>query len=74
MGDIVADGANASDWNNWFSYGEEFIARKLAYFTIGNHDDDNSPSGYDNILGLYTLPGNEKYYSFNLRECPVYLP
>ncbi|NQT26406.1 metallophosphoesterase, partial [candidate division KSB1 bacterium] len=65
LGDIINDGKNASDWQNWFDYGEEFISRETIYHCIGNHDDDNSPSGFDNFLGLFTLPGNEMYYSFN---------
>ncbi len=64
MGDIIANGAVASDWQAWFDYGEKFISRELIYHCVGNHDDDNSPSGFDNFLGLYTQPGNELYYSF----------
>ena len=64
LGDIVANGAIQSDWDAWFEYGEKFIARELIYHTIGNHDDDDSPGGYDNFLNLFTLPGNELYYSF----------
>jgi hypothetical protein len=65
MGDIVADGKKASDWDAWFDYGKIFIARELVYHCVGNHDDDDSPSGFDNVMGLYTLPSNELYYSFN---------
>jgi hypothetical protein len=64
MGDIVNDGNVASDWQDWFDYGEVFVGRELIYHCVGNHDDDNSASGFDNFLGLYTLPGNELYYSF----------
>jgi hypothetical protein len=64
LGDIIADGAIESDWDAWFEYGEKFINRELIYHSIGNHDDDYSPSGYDNYLSLFTLPGNEMYYSF----------
>lgn len=64
MGDIVQDGKVASGWQDWFDYGELFVGRELIYHCVGNHDDDKSPSGFDNFLGLYTLPGNELYYSF----------
>jgi len=65
MGDIINDGRIRSDWEAWFDYGEDFISRETIYHCVGNHDDDSSPSGFDNFLGLYTQPGNELYYSFN---------
>ena len=64
LGDIIANGAIESDWDAWFEYGEKFVTRELIYHCIGNHDDDDSPSSYDNYLSLFTLPGNELYYSF----------
>ena len=64
MGDIVNDGKDAPDWQDWFDYGEKFISREVVYHCVGNHDDDDSPSEFDNFLGLYTQPGNELYYSF----------
>jgi len=64
LGDIVNDGGSHSDWDAWFEYGEKFVAREPVYHTIGNHDDDDSPSGYDTYLSLFTMPGNELYYSF----------
>jgi len=64
LGDIIADGAQASQWPTWFEYGDKFVSRELVYHTVGNHDDDHSPSGFDNFMSLYTLPNNELYYSF----------
>jgi predicted phosphodiesterase len=64
MGDIVNDGKDAPDWQDWFDFGERFISREVVYHCVGNHDDDDSPSGFDNFLGLFTQPGNELYYSF----------
>ena len=64
MGDIIADGDNASQWDIWFEYGDNFVSRELVYHTVGNHDSDESPSRIENYKGLYTLPGNELYYSF----------
>lgn len=57
-GDIVNEGTNVDDWDNWFKYGEKFIADNVIYHTYGNHD--RGPI-YTN---LFVLPGNEKYYSF----------
>ncbi|MCK4921017.1 MAG: Ig-like domain-containing protein, partial [Bacteroidales bacterium] len=64
MGDIMEDGAIKSDWDDWFEYGKEFIAREPVYHCIGNHDEDNSPTGFDAYLSIFTLPGVETYYSF----------
>ena len=65
MGDVIADGAIQSGWDDWFEYGEEFIAREPVYHCIGNHDEDNSSSGFDTYLSMFTLPGAETYFSFN---------
>jgi predicted GH43/DUF377 family glycosyl hydrolase len=64
LGDIIADGAVESDWNDWFEYGKTFVTRELVYHSIGNHDEDNSVSGFDTYSDMFTLPGNELYYSF----------
>ena len=65
MGDVIADGAVQTDWDAWFDYGEIFISREPIYHCIGNHDEDNSSSGFDTYLSMFTLPGAETYYSFN---------
>ncbi|MCK4923135.1 MAG: metallophosphoesterase [Bacteroidales bacterium] len=65
MGDIIADGAILTGWDLWYEYGEEFISSEPIYHTIGNHDEDNSSSGFEAYLGMFTLPGEETYYSFN---------
>ena len=64
LGDFVSDGSLQSDWDAWFEYGENFISRELMYHTVGNHDIDASLSGYETYLNLFTMPGNELYYSF----------
>jgi predicted MPP superfamily phosphohydrolase len=64
LGDIVYSGTNLADWDNWFKYGEKFISRETIYHTIGNHDRDSSASRYNTYLSMFTLPGNELYYSF----------
>jgi hypothetical protein len=64
LGDIVASGGNEADWTDWFKYGEKFVTRELIYHCIGNHDEDGSVSGFDTYTDMFTLPGNERYYSF----------
>jgi predicted MPP superfamily phosphohydrolase len=65
LGDIVSKGYSQADWDNWFKYGEKFISREPIYHAFGNHDKDSSLSKYDTYLSMFTLPGNELYYSFN---------
>jgi hypothetical protein len=70
LGDIVDNGGELRDWYVWFAYGENFISREPVYHTIGNHDGgdffggDDFLTRYDNYLNMFTLPGNELYYSF----------
>ncbi|MFC2116640.1 metallophosphoesterase [Bacteroidota bacterium] len=58
LGDIVEFGGDWSIWAEWFEYGKEFISREPIYNSVGNHEYG------DNYLKLFTLPGNELYYSF----------
>lgn len=66
MGDIVADGSVPEDWNNWFEYGEDFIANNLVYHSIGNHEcKGNGEEVYPNVFVLpENVNGSEYYYSF----------
>ena len=40
LGDIIYNGAEHSDWETWFEYGDKFVSRELIYHTIGIHDDN----------------------------------
>jgi hypothetical protein len=71
LGDIVANGEHEAEWNDWFEYGKKFVTRELIYHCIGNHDDNSvisdsgfEISGFDTYIDMFTLPGNEMYYSF----------
>ncbi len=60
VGDIVEDGSNESQWNDWFSYGDNLVSDNLIYHSFGNHDGLGSP----NFTDLYTLPGDNYSYSY----------
>ncbi len=60
LGDNVNSGSSTTDWNNWYTRGADFLAKNLIYHTGGNHE-------YGNIyLNQFVLPGNEKWYSFEM--------
>ena len=63
-GDIVANGNNGSDWNNWFSNGNQYIENNIIYHSIGNHDLSDS-AYYQKIFDLPEVNGSKLYYSFN---------
>lgn len=65
MGDLGNHGGEEIWWDEWYAYGANFIAREPIFHTIGNHDEDYSPSGFDTYISMFTLPGVETYYSFN---------
>jgi N-acetylneuraminic acid mutarotase len=65
LGNIVENGRNVEEWNDYFEYGTEFIARELVYYCYGQHDEDANPPGFDAYLSMFTLPENELFYSFN---------
>ncbi len=61
-GDITNSGSGV-DYDSWFDYGSNLIGTHLIYHTIGNHELTSDPQ-LVNFKSVYTLPGNEEYYSF----------
>ena len=61
-GDIVNDGTNQSEWNNYFEDTEILNKKILGYYIEGNHERTNGYM-YDNIP-LPTNGQNSRYYSF----------
>jgi len=59
-GDLVAYGGAASYWDTFFSIISPHANHTPYYPVTGNHD--LPPSSY---LSSFSLPGNERYYSFN---------
>jgi PKD repeat protein len=58
LGDIVNNGSTSSQWEDWYSYGDNFVPYNLIYHSKGNHDNGGI---YEN---QYALPGNGLYYAF----------
>ena len=62
-GDMVANGLNIQHWETFFDVTKDLM-RSIPYFpTLGNHEKD-SKYYYD----FFHLPGNERYYSFNVGD------
>ncbi len=59
-GDIVDNGNNSQDWEDWYESGTSVNEEMVFYHCYGNHDGSSS-----NYTRQFVLPGNEKYYSFN---------
>ncbi len=63
-GDLTDDGNVSSNYDTWFNFGANFLSQSLIYYTAGNHENLGSTNGMANFKSLFTLPGNELYYSF----------
>lgn len=58
LGDHVNTSSSTTDWDNWYTYGVNFLDKNLIYHTGGNHE-------YGIIyLNQFVMPGNERWYSF----------
>jgi len=59
-GDLVDSGASVPDWQTFFGIISPFANDTPYWPSIGNHDTPNR-----NYLGYFSLPGNERWYSFD---------
>jgi hypothetical protein len=59
-GDLVNDGRDQNNWDQWFESGEELYARVPVMTTMGNHEE-MAPQYFDQLA----LPNNEMWYSFD---------
>lgn len=59
-GDLVADGRNIGDWEEFFRAEGDLLRGAPCYAVLGNHDRE-SPW----YFRFFALPGNERYDSFN---------
>lgn len=63
-GDLVADGREIEQWERFFQISQPLLQSIPLYPTLGNHEK-NSPL----YFRFFSLPGNERYYSFNWGKC-----
>lgn len=59
-GDLVNDGENLDDWEMFFKINKDLIVNTPYYPTLGNHERDSR-----NYFDIFSLPNNERYYSFD---------
>jgi hypothetical protein len=60
VGDLVSDGRNVGDWEEFFRVEGALLRGVPCYAALGNHERDSSL-----YFQFFTLPGNERYYSFD---------
>jgi hypothetical protein len=60
VGDLVSDGRNIGDWEEFFRVEGDLLRSVPLYAVLGNHDRA-SPLYFQ----FFALPGNERYYSFD---------
>jgi 3',5'-cyclic AMP phosphodiesterase CpdA len=66
-GDIVLNGKNHDSWRKEFFEPLGPLARSVPWVsTIGNHERDS-----ENYFSYMTLPGNERYYSFDYANARI---
>lgn len=63
-GDMAADGRNLEDWRVFFEGARNLLPHAPIFPSLGNHER-NAPLYFD----FFTLPGNERYYSFDYGDC-----
>lgn len=63
-GDIVSNGLNPHDWDLYFEVIRPLARNVPIFYCLGNHERD-SPLYFE----YFTLPGNERYYSFDWGGC-----
>ncbi|KAA3609625.1 MAG: hypothetical protein DWQ05_22080 [Calditrichaeota bacterium] len=62
-GDLVGNGRRIQDWDKFFELNNELM-RNIPYFPVlGNHEKDSKF-----YFEFFNLPGNERYYSFNVGD------
>lgn len=60
VGDLVSDGRNIGDWEEFFRVQGPLLRRVPCYVALGNHE-----RRADWYFRFFALPGNEAYYSFD---------
>jgi len=60
VGDLVSDGRDIGDWEEFFRVEGDLLRSVPLYAVLGNHEHDASL-----YFQFFALPGNERYYSFD---------
>ncbi|MDP7114142.1 MAG: metallophosphoesterase [Myxococcota bacterium] len=64
-GDLVEDGDEADQWEEFFSIEHEVLARGALVAAPGNHDDSGDYAMFDQYLEPPSTNGNGHYHSFD---------
>jgi hypothetical protein len=60
VGDLVSDGRDIGDWEEFFRVEGNLLRSVPCYAVLGNHDRASAL-----YFQFFALPGNERYYSFD---------
>jgi hypothetical protein len=60
VGDLVSDGRDIGDWEEFFRVEGDLLRSVPCYAVLGNHERSSSL-----YFQFFALPGNERYYSFD---------
>ncbi len=67
-GDMVYEGQNDQDWQDFFDTERELLRENVLYPSLGNHDRQGRGRTADNFRKFFALPENspdpERYYAF----------
>ena len=67
-GDMVYEGQNEQDWQDFFDTERELLRENVLYPSLGNHDRQGRGRTADNFRKFFALPENspdpERYYAF----------
>jgi acid phosphatase type 7 len=64
-GDMVESGNCGSCWDEFFRIERPLLRSAPFYPTLGNHEDDQSPSDQTRYFDIFHLPGTERWYTFD---------
>lgn len=63
-GDMVDDGRVISQWDSWLNLMMPLMQNSTVFGILGNHEKNG-----DRYFEIFSLPGNEKWYSFDYGPC-----
>jgi len=63
-GDLVSDGHQEKDWAVFFDGAADLLRSVPVFPCLGNHEQDSQL-----YFDYFSLPGNERYYSFDYGDC-----
>lgn len=64
-GDLINDGDDASEWDEFFSASEDYFEKMLPIVCVGNHDDTDLQAEYFPLDSTLGFVGDNSFYSID---------